>query len=98
MRNDLYDDVTTIDANQDDVLWHSDKIEIQRETKYQKNEFLEDLDKEATKMNVGEIRKLLILRIRNPVFTVTKSHALRLQPQWKVRSNNLLTDMNWTVR
>jgi hypothetical protein len=59
LRSDLYERVPILDGNEDDLLWSSDKVQVERETKYEKNEFLDDLDKEETEMKVEENRKLL---------------------------------------
>ena len=54
----LYEDISTFNVNENEALWPSDKIEIERESEYEKNEFLDDLEKETIEMKVDN-RKCL---------------------------------------
>ncbi|XKL67113.1 hypothetical protein PGB90_010533 [Kerria lacca] len=50
----LYDEILPVDVTKEFVLWPKDKIQVEYKDKYEKNEFLEDLENQENKMNDEE--------------------------------------------
>lgn len=58
--SDLYGEKTVPNLTEDNILWSTDKLEIAEAPKLEKNEFLDDIEKEDAGMGDTETCKIII--------------------------------------
>lgn len=56
----MYGEKTVPDITEDNILWPTDKLQIEEAPKLEKNEFLDDIEKEDTAMGDCESCKIII--------------------------------------
>lgn len=61
--SDLYGEKSVPDLTEDNILWPTEKLQIEEAPKVDKNEFLDDIEKEDAGMGDAETCKMIMQNI-----------------------------------